>query len=166
MRRHGCPGLSSVASQDCPHLATHASWAKRRENSSGAPCIGHSEWGPAFWFSKKTQRPVDVSGLLLFSFVLFCFSFSGKVHGFLALNKLSSPQLPTRKLKFQVLHKSLVISDGIICCHHCPSVGARREDGFPQQRRNTLPLPSPSHLDMLVCKVTLSRMHVHNYTYM
>lgn len=163
MRRHGCPGLSSVASQDCPHLATHASWAKRRENSSGAPCIGARRMRPCLLIF---QENTEASGCVWFSFVLFCFSFSGKVHGFLALNKLSSLQLPTRKLKFQVLHKSLVVNDGIICCHHCPSVGARREDGFPQQRRNTLPLPSPSHLDMLVCKVTLSRMHVHNYTYM
>ena len=41
-------------------------------------------------------------------------SFSGTVHGFLALNKLSSLQLPTRKLNFQVLPKSLVITNIII----------------------------------------------------
>lgn len=40
--------------------------------------------------------------------------FSGKVHELLAPNKLSSLPLPTRKLNFQVLHKSLVIANIII----------------------------------------------------
>lgn len=50
-------------------------------------------------------------------------SFSEKVHEFLALNKLSSPQLPTRKLNFQVLHKSLVITNKIIGAVTVGSVG-------------------------------------------
>lgn len=59
-----------------------------------------------FFFLRKIQRPATVSGILA--------SFSEKVHEFLAPNKLSSLQLPTRKLNFQVLHRSLVITNMII----------------------------------------------------
>lgn len=91
--------------------------------------------------------------------VFFFFSFapfSGKVHEFLALNKLSSPQLPTRKLKFQVRHSFYHWWN-----HHCLSGGARREDGIPQQKRNIPSLASLRHLDTLVSKVALSKMHMH-----
>lgn len=56
--------------------------------------------------NNKKPEATAVAGILS--------SCSGKVHGFLALNKLSSLQLPTRKLNFQVLHKSLVITNIII----------------------------------------------------
>lgn len=90
---------------------------------------------------------MDVSGFLFVSF-RFLLTFLGKIMSSLALNKLSSLQLPTRKLKFQVLHRSYHWWNH--SCHHCPSVGAR---GMRFLSKGGILLPCPpfntfSHLWM------------------
>lgn len=91
-------------------------WVRHGEKGSGAGSEGAFKCKLLLFHSLRKPR-----GQWLY--LVFFFSLSGKVHEFLALNKLSSLQLPTRKLNFQVLNKSLVITNTII-----PAVTAGLEE--------------------------------------
>lgn len=80
-RKHACLGLSSLASQDCLCLTTHARWSRDGENNFGAVYKGALRKSPCIFIF---QESIEASECVWFSFhfVLFSFNISGKDHEF------------------------------------------------------------------------------------
>lgn len=91
-------------------------------------------------------------------------SFSEKVHEFLALNKLISLQLPTRKLNFQVLHKSLVITNMIIGAVTVGTGRGWRTDLTVMRKYSSSGRPSQTYRHGVDAR-TCIHIHVHNVTH-
>lgn len=88
----------------------------------------------------------------------------------MALNKLSSPQLPTRKLNFQVLPKSLVIANiiiGAVTVRPQEPAVAEREGGIDSQEKTFFPdSPSRHSGNVPVCVQAHLITYTHSHSMM